>query len=112
MILVLIVAVLGSLFAFGNREKTKERETENTTTADYNYEVSIDNMTCALCDVAVEKQLTKLDWIQSVKGDHTTGLALFRIDNPLDTAEMTSIINAELEKIGYHFVELRKLPNG
>ena len=112
LILVLALAAFGSLFAFGNRENTMERDTVNNTTVGYNYEVSIDNMTCSLCDVAVEKQLSKLDWIQSVEGDHKTGLALLRIDHPLDKVDMEKIIDTELDKIDYNFVELRELPNG
>ena len=106
LVLVLAIMVLSSLFAQGNKE------IESNTISDYNYEVSIDNMTCSLCDVAVEKQLGKLDWIQAVDGDHKTGLALIQIDNPLDKAEMEKIINAELDKIDYNFVELRELTNG
>ncbi len=34
------------------------------------------------------------------------------IDNPQDKAEMARIINAELEKIDYHFVEIKELSNG
>jgi len=106
LVLVLTIMVLSSLFAQGNKE------IESNTISDYNYEVSIDNMTCSLCDVAVEKQLGTHDWIQAVDGDHTTGLALIQIDNPLDKAEMEKIINAELDKIDYKFVELRELTNG
>ena len=43
---------------------------------------------------------------------NTTGLALLRIDKPLDKAEMSRIINAELDKIDYNFVELRELTDG
>lgn len=39
-------------------------------------------------------------------------IALFRIDNPLDKTEMEKIINAELDKIDYNFVKLRRLTNG
>ncbi len=106
LVLVLAIMVLSSLFAQGNKE------IEPNTISDYNYEVSIDNMTCSLCDVAVEKQLGKLAWIQAVDGDHKTGLALIQIDNPRDIAEMEKIINAELDKIDYNFVELRELTNG
>lgn len=106
LVLVLIIMMLGSLFAQGNKE------IESNTLSKYNYVVSIDNMTCSLCNVAVEKQLGKLDWIQAVDGDHTTGLALIQIDNPFDKAEMEKIINTELDKIDYNFVELKELTNG
>ncbi len=43
---------------------------------------------------------------------NTAGLALLRIDNPLDMAEMGKIINAKLDKIDYNFVELRELTDG
>ena len=70
LVLVLIVMVFGSLFAFGNKERSVKQEISHADEAAYNYEVRIDNMTCSLCDVAVEKQLGKLERIQAVKGDH------------------------------------------
>ncbi len=110
LILFLTFTVFGSLFAFGNKEDSNHKQPDAATAkTGYNYEVSIANMTCALCDAAVEKQLGKIEWIQAVEGDHTTGLARLRIDKPLDKAEMENIINAELEKIDYHFVELKEL---
>ena len=112
LILLLELAVFSSLFALGNRETAPGQDTVNGQDARYNYAVSIDNMTCSLCNVAVEKQLSKLDWVQAVEGDHTKGLAFLQIDNPLDEAEMEKILNTELDKIDYNFVELRELTNG
>lgn len=106
LVVVLMIVVISSLFSQGNKE-IEPKQIQN-----YNYQVRIDNMTCTLCNVAVEKQLSKLDWIQAVEGDHTTGLALLQIDNPLDKAEMEKIINVELKKIDYNFVELKELTNG
>ena len=99
----LIIITVGSLSAFGRKETIPEKVT------DYNFEVTIDNMTCKLCDTAVEKQLIKLDWITSVKGNHTTGLALLKTSNPSDKYEMERILKLELEKINYNYVKLRSL---
>ncbi|MCK5674350.1 MAG: heavy-metal-associated domain-containing protein [Spirochaetales bacterium] len=106
LVIILLIIAISSLFARGNKEIGSDQ------IPNYNYEVRIDNMTCPLCDVAVEKQLRKLDWIQAVEGDHKTGLALLQIDNPLDKASMEKIIITELDKIDYTFVGLRKLING
>ncbi len=105
-VLVLTIMVFGSLYAQG------DKEVEQKQLIDYNYKISIDNMTCTLCSVAVEKQLTKLDWIQEVYGDYNEGLALITVDNTLDTAAMEKIIARELDKIGYNFVKLKSLTNG
>ena len=55
-LIVLTGLALSPLFARGNKESASAQN------VDYNYEVTIDNMTCPLCDVAVEKQLSKIDY--------------------------------------------------
>lgn len=75
----------------------------------FNYEVSIEGMTCPLCSIAVEKRLNKLDWITGVKGDHDNGLALIKVDNAPDMADMEKAIAPKLNEIGYKLIKIRKL---
>jgi copper chaperone CopZ len=69
-------------------------------------------MTCTLCSVAVEKQLSDLDWINGVNGDHEKGIALLKVENEPDMADMEKEIAQKLIELGYKLIGIRKLING
>jgi copper chaperone CopZ len=105
-VIVLIITVSFLLYGRGNKEEQHEPLTN------YNYEVSIKGMTCTLCSVAVEKQLIDLDWIIGVRGNHEQGIALLKVENEPNIAEMKKVIAPELVELGYTLIDIRKLANG
>ncbi|MBA2411858.1 MAG: cation transporter [Planctomycetes bacterium] len=61
----------------------------------------VDGMTCATCAVAVEKELLKLDAIESVRIDHSTGLASVSVTPSNAESEVRAGIAAAVARLGY-----------
>ena len=71
------------------------------------FSINIDGMTCASCEVLIERRLKKIDGIKTVKVNHHQGLAEIYSHKALDLAQ----IQQAIEKDGYSISDLKQRKN-